>query len=131
MVDDSFQAPGKNRHIEIDQQANSQAGGLEVRQHLGGINRRCFLGGFDFDHYRVLNHQIHSVCRLQLDPLVLDRQMRLPLESHAQLAQLIAETLLVRRLEKPRPQMAVHLNRRTNNLVGQLVLGRSLCGLGF
>ncbi len=57
--------------------------------------------------------------QFQSNVLINHRQQRSALVRYARLAQFIAETLLVDRFKQPRPEVAMHIDRKTDDAFGQ------------
>jgi hypothetical protein len=51
--------------MEIDQEPEPALCQLHVRQQLGFVNRQDSVHALEFDNYRVLNHDIHSITAIE------------------------------------------------------------------
>jgi hypothetical protein len=79
------------------------------------MDRQQFFHGFQFDYDLVLHDKIDFVTTVQLQALVLDGQVNLPLKSQFPQAKLVAQALLVSRFQKARAQVTMDLKRRAEN----------------
>ena len=66
--------------IEIDEQAEMEAGKPEIREHLRGVNRQKPLDGLEFHKNRILDNEISSKANLDDVSTVLERYRALPIE---------------------------------------------------
>ena len=84
------------------------------------------LDGLQFDNQALLHKEVNTIATVKLYGLIDDGQSNLAMEDQPSLAQFIAQTRLVSRLEQPWPQATVNLNRSSDNLLGQRItlLGR-------
>ena len=85
----------QERDIEVDQQADPFVGQLEVGQKLSLVNRQQFLHGFQFQNDFVLHKEIDLVTAVQLQALVLDGKVDLPLKAQPPKPEFMAKALLV------------------------------------
>ena len=77
---------------------------FEICEQLRSVDRQQLLDCLDFHNDRVFHEQIHPVAQSQLKPFVVNRQMHLPFETQAQLAQFVTEAFLICGLQQPRPR---------------------------
>ena len=77
-----------------------------------------------------LDNQVNPIRIVDDQILVPNRQPNLALDDHGKLPQLKRETFLVCRLQEPRTEHAMHLDRGTDHLLAQVVevIGVHLCG---
>ena len=99
------------------------------------MDRQQSFDRFQLKQDRVLNDQVNLVSTIQLEVLVDDWQIHLPLERESSQMQFVAETLFVGRFEKARTEMAVNFNSRTDDWTSSWVfaflvfsVSLSLCG---
>src|SRR3954454_423578 len=93
----------------------------EIREHLGGVKRGHFLSSLEFNYDRVLNDQVHSMGALQLNSLIVNRQVHLSLKFQPKLIQLITEALFIGGFQQSRTQMTMNLNGSPDNPLGDLI----------
>ncbi len=65
-VDHAFDSVSQVSHVEIDQQANSDAAEPHVREKLSLMHRMNGVNAFHFDDHQVLDDQIDPVPKLDL-----------------------------------------------------------------
>src|SRR5262245_37926867 len=70
--------------------------------------RQELLHGFDLYYQRLFDDEVDAVCRLDTEPLVVDGNFVLPLESQTLQLELVREAHLVSRFEQPRADLAVN-----------------------
>src|SRR3990170_2052043 len=90
-------------------------------EELGLMFRSDRSCGLDFADDRIINQKVGVVDAYRLT-LVAHRALSLRSRADASTAQLLNEGRLVYLLEKPRPQLAMHLERRSDDLFGQLAV---------
>ncbi len=73
---------------------------------------------------RTLN--VHLVAAVQSHTFVLHGQVNLPLKLESSQRQLMAKAVLVSRLQEPRPQFSMDLDRSSQDRLGNLVLSPHL-----
>ncbi len=94
---------------EVDEQAERQAGRLEVVLYLGAVLVRQFLHGLEFEDDLFLAHEVRLVPRSQRPALVVQGQRFLGHEGNALEFQLDRDALLVNRFQEPAALFPVHL----------------------
>ena len=109
------------------------AGKLEVREQLSFMDRLDVGYGLELDDYLALHEQVDAITTIDPDALVADRQCLLTFGVQLSLSQLVDQAGFIRRLQQPRPQRTVYLNRGADDLLGNIVhhhlrLLRDLCG---
>jgi hypothetical protein len=111
----------QQRYVEVDQEAYVVARQFEVGDHLGYVDRVYVFNGFQLDDHFVGNEQIHAVAAIDPNALVRDADALLTLAAEPPLLQLVNETALIRGLEKPRPKLPMHIDRRPDDALGNFV----------
>ena len=98
-------------------------GQFEIGQELGTMNREDPLDALELNDKAILDDEIHSVCRGQLNPFVHDRQMYLMFESKTGFRQFVVKARIVRALEHTGTKGGVNSNGRSDDSVGCVVGG--------
>lgn len=88
---------------------------LQVCQKLGLVNGQQFFYGFQFQDDFGLDQEIDLVPTVQLQALVLDWEVDLPLKAQPPKAKLVAKALLISRFQETRTELAMNLKRRAEN----------------
>ena len=90
------------------------------------MDRHQTLDGFDLDDQLARDDQIHPVPAVKPHLLVEDWQSHLPIVGNACGTKFETQALLVRGLEQPWSQSAMHLNRQSNHALTQITpMGQS------
>jgi len=121
VIDDSTDAVAQLIHTEVDKQANLQAAQSQVRQQLPMMDDRGALGGFDFHDDALVHEEIQPIAQLHSCTLVLEWQDHLPIYHEPSLPELYTEQLLIRRLERSRPNPAMNAKRLANDRIRDVV----------
>ncbi len=85
------------------------------------MNREQLINGFQFDYEAALKHNIQTITAVQFHTLVRYWQCLLPLEFDTGKREFMAETFFIRGFQKPRPEMAMYLDARSDNLLGEFI----------
>ena len=106
---------------------------MKICQQLGLMDWKKLLNTLELHNHGMFHHNIYPVPTVEVDPLINYGKINLPLVCETTQTQLVAQTLLVRRLKKTGSQRPMHFNRCPENLVGDLPLYHSsvppcLCG---
>src|SRR5713101_3090477 len=88
------------------------------------MDRQQLVNRLDFENQVPLNHYIQPVPAIELYSLVNDRQRHLTGEVDPTLLQLEAQTFLISRFQKTRPEFPMHANCETDDAIGQWVSRR-------
>ena len=86
------------------------------------MNWKELLDRFQFDDHAILDDNIEPVSTIQAQALVSHGQINLPRKRQSADVQFMAEALLVRRLQKTRPEFSVHINGGTNDCLSEFLL---------
>jgi hypothetical protein len=89
--------------IEIDQQANRSAAELEIRDHLGLVNRRNSLYRFDLHDHKVFHQQIYPIAKIQLCPAINHRKPDLSFRPDTCLSKFVLQARLIGALKQSGP----------------------------
>ena len=90
----------------------------QVGANFGKVDAVDGLGGFEFDYHLVFDKQIKlMVARLEVLIENLDRMLATDLQSTSR--QLVAQGLLINRLDESRPQRSVHLDGASDDAFRQ------------
>ena len=87
------------RDVEVEKQTQRKAAQLQVRQHLGAMDRQHFFHTFDFDDQATLDDEVDTISGLQLDSAVHDGQPNLVLKMQAGLRELVVHARIARTFE--------------------------------
>ena len=82
----------------------------QVRDHLRVVDGQQPVDTLDLDDERIFDDQVEPVAAFELRPLVLERHGSLAFEPKPEHPELVGDTVLVRRLEQPGPQVSMHLD---------------------
>ncbi len=85
------------------------------------MNRHQTINGLNRDNDRFFNEKIQAAATIQIDPPIDYGQGFLLFHLQAALGQFKSQTGFLRRLQKARPQSAVHFNSGTDNALRDLV----------
>jgi hypothetical protein len=83
---------------------------LEVGDELSFVDRQEVFHCLDFQDHGVLHHEVEAVCAVEGKALVTNRDRKLTLDAKSAQDELMREAVLVRRLQKPRPEVAVNFD---------------------
>jgi hypothetical protein len=103
------------RNVEVKKQADADPTQLQVRQKLGDVNWQKFLYRFDLNHHNFFNAHVHSVCRVNFDVVVHDRQGELGFNEQSGFFQVVSETPVVRTFKQSRPESGMHFECASDN----------------
>jgi hypothetical protein len=81
--------------MEIDQEPEPALCQLHVRQQLGFVNRQDSVHALEFDNYRVLNQDIHSITAIESYSFVCHWERNLPLKMETLQPQFAAKAFFV------------------------------------
>src|SRR6185437_9635697 len=95
-----------------------------MRQQLSIVHRMQPVFTFGLDHNSAVHDQISPEAALKPYLFVDERHRLLALNLQAQLLQFIRQAGLVRRLQQPRSELAMDLDRGANDFAGQVVAGQ-------
>jgi len=109
----------QDRDVEVDDQAHSFFGQLQVGQELGLVDAEQSFHSFQFHYYFIGDNQINSIFSARLQPLVEDGQFYLCQEWNVSKPKLLTHTFFVNRFKKSRSKLSMHLDGRTNNALRQ------------
>src|SRR6266849_6910748 len=91
-----------------------------MRQQLSRVDRMQRVFALQLHCNPSLHNQIRAESALQLDRFIDERHRFLPLNTQPNLLNLTSQASLISRLQQSRPQLAVNLDRRPNNLFRKL-----------
>ena len=94
-MDDAANAVLQMDDVKVDQEADREPGKLEIRQHLGSVDRFECSYGFEFDDDCMLHDQVQAVAAVQVDAAVLDSHWNLTLNFQAGASQFVEQTRVV------------------------------------
>ena len=103
---------------EIQQEANREAGRLEVVQDLGLVAWSEFGQGFQFDNDRFEAEEVRLVEGFKLLPSVNDGNFLLPSRRDTAQTQLDFHCMLIDRLQETMPELIINLHRRADDRGG-------------
>src|SRR5262245_16085184 len=116
--------------VEIQDQADTQSCDAQVREHLCDEHRIEALDALYLHDHLVADDQIWPVFRYEF-AFVKQRYSKLACVCQTRRFELDADCRFVHRLQKPRSQIAMHINGATNDLVrsvnGEAVVRVHLC----
>lgn len=101
--------------MEVDEEADGQAEELEVGDDLRLMDREQSFDSFDFDDHAVLHHDVEAVAAVEGEAFVVKGDGELTLEAEFTQRELMRQAVLVRGLEKPRPEVAVDFDASTDD----------------
>lgn len=107
--------------MEIEKETETTMGESKVGEQLSLMNVEQRINRLELNNHLVLHEEIHPVGIGDLQALVLNRANLLLLEGQLSQLEFMRQGQLVSRLQKPRAKIFVNLNRRTNDLLGELV----------
>ena len=107
---------------EVEEEADFQAGGLQVIDNLRLLDPAQFGQRLEFDNDRIEADEVRAVGGIQLISLVKHRQFDFALERDALILQLDGQGFLLDRLQKPAAQLPMHLHRGAENGISPRVL---------
>ena len=76
------------------------------------------LHGLAFEEYLIPHDDIRPISGIDVDPVVVDRQVNLLLERDVGQPEIMTQTAAIDGFEKPRPEIAVNPHRQTDNPLG-------------
>ena len=115
VVDDAFQAIFQDGHVEVQQQSHLPVVELQVREHLGLMDRQERIDVLQFDNDDTLDDEVHPKATIQANALVHYGQFHLALELEAAQREFVTKTLFIGRFQKPWPQFPVDFNCRPDD----------------
>jgi len=108
------------RGVKIQQQADGNAAHPKVGQDLCVVRRKQGGDCLDFQQDSTIDQDIGAEAQWQRSLFISDRNGNLPLERDSGAFQFIGQTFAIDRSEKAWPDMAMNLDRQTNDPVGQV-----------
>lgn len=123
-IEHALYAIDKFWDVEIDQKAGRASCQLEVCQDLGLMHREQPLDGLDLDDDKILDDQIDAIARVEGDSLIDNRYNPLNDIPQAARCQLVLEAWHIRRLQQPRTENPMDLDRGANDFASDGVEGR-------
>lgn len=113
--------------MKVDQQGYRTAGQLEVCHYGGGVNAFNALNGFQLDYHSIVHQEIEAVSAVHLYPSIRQRYRFLPVDTVASFDKFPMKTGFVAGLEQPRSELAVYIDRRSDDGTRQFVDVHSEC----
>jgi len=107
--------------VEIQQQPQVNPTKLQIRQQLGVVHRKDCFYSFHFDQYASFNPQIDSVCGIDFDSVIDDRQGHLRFNDHVDLIELVDKASVVRAFKKSGTEDSVYAHRATDDRLGNFI----------
>lgn len=104
LANKSFDTACEMCHVEVEEQSYPDAAQLQIRQKLGDVNREHFLYGFHFDQDNSLHSYVDSVCRIDLEVVIDDREGQFGLDKQAGLLEIMNKTSMVGTFQQSRPK---------------------------
>jgi len=86
--------------IEIDQQSDLFTAQPKVRKQLSLMDRVNRFDAIQFNHDKILNHQINAIAKLNLLPFIDNRQTNLGHDLQSSHSQFVRQTSLIRTLQQ-------------------------------
>ncbi len=111
---------GHSPSIEIHDQADAKSAHAQVCEQLRFMNRQDGRNRLDLKNDLARDNDVGPEPLPYPRVLVDDRNSNLSLEGNVGLSQLMAQALLVERLQQARPCMPVHLDGQPDHLFGQV-----------
>src|SRR5262249_19532656 len=108
-------------HVEIQNQAHWLVQEPQIREQLRFMKRQYAINRFQLQHNCVLNQNIDAVLAFERNAFVRYRHNQLPFEFEVSKSQFPAQALFIDALEKSRSESLVDLDRRSNNLLRELL----------
>ena len=124
-VDDVCNAIFDERHLEVDEQAQTLVGEPQVGQKLLLVNRSENLDGFHFHDHLIFDDQVGAEAGVNAHTVVDHRNRLLPHRAQTPAAQFICQDWIVDRFEQARPERRMDAEGGIHNLLGDGVLGHS------
>jgi pimeloyl-ACP methyl ester carboxylesterase len=118
---DSFESAFDVAFAEVDRDAEAQAGCLQIRDGLRGVDGSKGGLRFEFDDDAALDHEVHGAVPDGYAS-VLNDDRDLPRERNSAPRQLFKERVLVHALPEGWPQVLVRLDRRVEDHAGELIV---------
>jgi hypothetical protein len=122
LEDDSLQAVFQDRDLEVDEEADGEAGEFEIGHELGFMDRQKLFYGLQLDDDSLLDEQVDPVAAIEGNRFVLNGKIDLSTKRYASQGELVAHALFVSRLEQPWAEGPMHLDRRSDNRLRQFLL---------
>ena len=123
-IHDAMDAVFEEFNVEIDQQAETAVGELQVAAELGFVKREDDLHDLVFDDDGVVDHDVHTERVVESDAVIHDRLPFLPDDVEASFGKLVAEAPLIHALDHSRPEVPMNDHRTADDPGRQLVLIR-------
>lgn len=114
-VDHALDALLEGGGAEVDRQTDAEVEEAEVGQELLEVNSGQVLDGLQLHDHGALDQKVHSETVVEVQSLVLERDLRMPLHSKAAPFERSRKDRQVHRLEEPRTQSAVQVLRRVDH----------------
>jgi hypothetical protein len=122
-VDHALYALYQPVDIEVDHQADWQVCEPQIGQNLCLMDRKDLRDRFHFNHYGVVDEQVQAVMAIERDALVGEWNPSFGDEREFPRSQFLLQTGGVRGFEETRPQLAVDLDRRCDDVACDMVEG--------
>ena len=107
--------------VEVDEQADLHFCNPQIGKKLRFKDGVKPLNALQLQDYRLFNNEIEPMLANDITPIH-DRNGHLPLERYPGKIQLNSQGRLIDGFEKPGSKLAMHLNRTTDNLLGQFIV---------
>jgi hypothetical protein len=120
-MDETFEATGQLADVEIDEQSDMTAGESKVGENLGVMDGRELIDGLHLDDDLFLDQEIEPISAIDPYSSINDRKFHLACHLEPSPRKLKRQTGFISRLQQPRPQLAMHRDRRTDDRVCQLI----------
>lgn len=117
--DSALHAVPQAGHVEIDEQAEAHSRQAQIGEELGVVDREDRIDAFQFDHQRILDHEVHAIGAAKADAAVLHREWHLPPERQACKGEFAAQARLVGAFQKARPECAMDPQGAGDDPAGQ------------
>jgi hypothetical protein len=121
-VDDAENAIFDQRHLEVDEQAQSLVGQPEIGQKLLFVDWREEFDGLHFHNHFLLDDQVGAEAGVDADFLVDHRDRLLPSCSETSTIQLVRQDCIVNRFQQARSECGVNAEGRVHDFLGDGVL---------
>ncbi|HEX6308908.1 MAG TPA: hypothetical protein VFZ69_12010 [Longimicrobiales bacterium] len=108
-------------NIEVDEERHLEMHQPEISQDSCGVNGIQPFNGLELHDYRAFHDHIQPVAALQVDTLIRQRNGLLQFDIESAPGEFVREARLVRRLQEPRPELAMHMDGSANNATGNLI----------
>src|SRR5690242_16762709 len=106
--------------IEVYEQADLPFAQAKVVQELRFVHPQDGFNGLDLDDQFICDHDVRLKGSLQQGVALDNRNGKLALEGESGFGEFEGEAFLINRLEKPRPEMLVNIDRQANHPLGQV-----------